>query len=410
MTSTESFNLGSLISASSANQSQGNRIAIGSAIILGTICALVANTLPVFLVVLGRTLSLDETQVGYVALADLGGIATGSAICAMLPSLLARLGWRIVAIAGVALLIVGNVLASQAENYSILVASRSIAGMGAGFTMAIAYAVLAGGSQPARNLALFNVFQLTSAAVGVQYLGTIANSWGAQGLFLLIAAISVSGGALCYFLPRSGSNTPASLAHDVSVNPERISGPGWLAIIAALLHFVGTGAIFGFLAYMGIAWGGDPQMVESSLSTVMLAAIAAAVTSAFVGARYHFLRPLVAGYAILLIAIALLFAINPVGQFVALAALFGFGWNIVMPFQFAAVTNADPSDSAAMLVNASTLGGVAIGPAIAGNFVTGDYGVIIMGSFAALVASLALLTLALKWHQSTAPRKLMPRT
>lgn len=402
MTSNQSVDAGSLISAPSADQSRGNRIAIGSAIVLGTICALVANTLPVFLVVLGRTLSLNEAQVGYVALADLGGIAMGSVICALLPSLLARLGWRLVAMMGLGLLIVGNLAASQAGHYSILLVARSVAGTGAGFTMAIAYAVLAGGSHPARNLALFNVFQLASAAIGVQYLDTIADVWGAQGLFLLITLFSVLGTSLCYLLPRAGREVAAALLDDAPVNPERISGPGWLAITAALLHFVGAGAIFGFLAYMGIAWGGDPATVESGVSTAMLSAIVAAIISAVVGSRFHFLLPLLAGYAILLLAVALLFVIQPVAQFAILAALFGFGWNIVMPFQFAAVTHADRSDSAAMLVNASTLGGVAIGPAIAGNFVTSDYGVIIVGSFAALAMALALLLLALKWHRSGA--------
>lgn len=399
MTFNQSVDAAKLIAAPGPDQDRRHRLAIGSAIILGAICALVANTLPVFLVVLGRTLSLSETQAGYIALADLGGIAAGSVMCALLPSVLARLGWRMIAAAGVALLIAGNIAASQAESYPILVAARSVAGIGAGFTMAIAYAILAGGSHPARNLALFNMFQLASAAIGIQYLGTIAGLWGAQGLFLVITAISVMGAGLCYLLPEAAHRVSAAFLDDAPGNPERTSGPGWLAIVAALLHFVGTGAIFGFLAYIGIAWGGDPETVETSLSTVMLAAIAAAVISALAGARFHFLRPLCAGYAILLTAIALLYAFHPVAHFVFFASLFGFGWNIVMPFQFAAVTHADRSDSAAMLVNASTLGGVAIGPAIAGNFVTSDYGVIIMGSFGALVLALALLLLALKWSR-----------
>jgi predicted MFS family arabinose efflux permease len=382
--------------------SGGQRLAIGSAIVLGVLCALVANTLPVFLVVLGRTLSLNEAQVGYVALADLGGIAIGSVMCAMLPSLITRFGWRPVAMAGMVLLIIGNTVASQAGDYAVLLASRLLAGTGAGFTMAIVYAVLAGGNHPARNLALFNVFQLASAAIGVQYLSLIASAWGAQGLFLLISALSALGAGLCYFLPRSGCAETTILSNDNSTTPERISGAGWLAIFAALLHFIGTGAIFGFLAYMGIAWGGDPSAVESSLSTVMLAAIAAAVISAIVGARFHYMRPLLAGYVVLLVATILLFTVQPVGQFVVFASLFGFGWNIVMPFQFAAITHADNSDSTAMLINASTLGGVAIGPAIAGNYVTSDYGVIIIGSFVALAMALGLLLLALKWHRAEA--------
>ena len=379
-----------------AERGTGNLLAIAAAILLGALCALVVNTLPVFLTVLGRTLSLDEVQVGYVALADMGGIAAGTILCAMAPVALHRLGWRTVAIAGIVVLIAGNVLASQAQSYSALIAARAIAGSGAGVAMAIVYAVLASGTNDARNLALFNVAQLGSGAIGVQFLGTIAGEWGAGGLFLLIAAISVGGLVLCLALPRTapdGSPTDAA-----AIESRGISGPGWLAILSALLYFAGAGAIFGFLAYMGIAWGGSAPDVESGLSMVLVAGMVGGLVSAFIGSRYHFVRPLIVGYAVLLVAIVLLMIVKPVAGFVLLASLFGFGWNILTPFQFAAVTHADSSNSAAMLVNACTLGGIAIGPAIAGNFVTADFAVVNLGSLIACALSLGLLALALKWH------------
>lgn len=383
-----------------AQRANGNLPAIGAAILLGALCALVVNTLPVFLTVLGRTLSLDEVQVGYVALADMGGIAAGTILCAMLPGLLTRMGWRAVAIAGITVLIAGNVLASQVQGYPALIAARAIAGTGGGVAMAIVYAVLASGTNDARNLALFNVAQLGSGAIGVQFLGTIAEEWGAGGLFLLIAAISVGGLVLCLALPRTAA--VESQPDGAAIETRGISGPGWLAILSALLYFAGAGAIFAFLAYMGIAWGGSAPAVESGLSMVLVAGVAGGLVSAFIGSRYHFARPLMVGYAVLLVAIVLLMTVRPVAGFVALASLFGFGWNILTPFQFAAVTHADSSNSAAMLVNASTLGGVAIGPAIAGNFVTADFAAVNMGSLIACALSLGLLVLALKWHAAQA--------
>ena len=384
----------------STERADGNLLAIGAAIMLGALCALVVNTLPVFLTVLGRTLSLNEVQVGYVALADMGGIAAGTILCAMLPSVLERQGWRSVAIAGILVLILGNVLASLAQTYSALIAARAVAGTGGGIAMAIVYAVLASGTNDARNLALFNVAQLGSGAIGVQFLGAIAGEWGAGGLFGLIAAISFGGLLLCFALPRTAVG---ELLDAASPSETRgISGPGWLAILSALLYFAGAGAIFGFLAYMGIAWGGRAPDVESGLSMVLVAGMAGGLVSAFVGSRWHFAVPLIAGYVILLVAILLLMMFKPVAGFVLLASLFGFGWNILTPFQFAAVTHADSSSSAAMLVNACTLGGIAIGPAIAGNFVTSDFEMVNLGSLVACALSLVLLALALKWHNERA--------
>ncbi len=391
-----------VLSALNDGQNRNKLLTIASAVLLGALSVLVVNTLPVFLTVLGRTLSLSEAQAGYIALADMGGIAFGTICCAMLPSLIARIGWRRVAMAGVSLLIVGNILASQANSYPSLIAARTLAGTGAGISMAMVYAVLASGGHEARNLAMFNVIQLGSGAIGMQFLGAIASGWGAKGLFLLIAGISVLGYLFCLSLPRGARPLPASSPEDVFPHTDRISGPGWLAIASALLYFAGAGAIFGFLAYMGIAWGGEPATVESSLSIVLLAGMAGGVVAALVGSRLHFLRPLYVGYAILFISIVLFITIKPVGQFVLIGSLFGFGWNILTPFQFAAVTHADSSNSAAMLVNACTLGGIAIGPAIAGNFVTVDYALINIGSICACVASLILLLAALKWHTERA--------
>jgi hypothetical protein len=80
-----------------------------------------------------------------------------------------------------------------------------------------------------------------------------------------------------------------------------------------------------------------------------------------------------------------------VQHFVLLGCLFGFSWNIVTPFQFEAVTVVDNSSSAAMLVNGATLGGLAVGPAIAGFLATPDYLTVNSLAFVAVLASFILL-------------------
>jgi MFS family permease len=90
--------------------------------------------------------------------------------------------------------------------------------------------------------------------------------------------------------------------------------------------------------------------------------------------------------------------LQPVAHFLVLGCLFGFGWNIVSPYQFEAVTKIDGSSSAAMLVNAATLGGLAVGPAIAGYLATADFLRTNAFSLTAGVVSLAMIVAALRLH------------
>lgn len=370
-----------------------------AAVLLGALCALVVNTLPVFLTVLARAFALSEQEVGYVALADMGGIAIGTISCALSPQIVSRLGWRKVAFAGIAVFIFGNLLTSQVTSFAPLLLSRAVTGMGGGMTMAIAYAVIADGLDSARDLAVFNVFQLGSGAIGVRLLGPIAGALGPQGLFQIIGGLAICAIPLCFVLPPKHSSSKIETGgqdHAAKVSPV-----GWLSIISAFLYFGGAGAVYGFLAFMGVAWGGDAQSVEAGLSLVLAAGMTGGIVSAVIGSRFDFDRPLYLGYAVFLFSIILLIAFKPVDNFTLFAALFGFGWNILTPFQFAAVTHVDGSSSAAMLVNASTLGGIALGPAVAGNFVTANYDIVNIGALSACIVSLLLLIFALRQYRTT---------
>ena len=70
-----------------------------------------------------------------------------------------------------------------------------------------------------------------------------------------------------------------------------------------------------------------------------------------------------------------------------------------MTYQFEAVTEIDTTSSAAMLVSAGTLGGMAMGPAIAGYLVTADYMLVNLLGLAAFACSLLLMLAAQAVHR-----------
>jgi MFS family permease len=362
-----------------------------SALILGLVAALVVNTLPVFLSVLARSRGLNEVQSGLVAFADMGGIACGTMLCALSPGKIAKYGYRVVALLGTGTLAVANVAAALSGEFHLLLAACAAAGVGSGIAMAVTYAILAEG-HGARDLALFNVVQLASGWLGIPLLDPIAKQHGAGGLFVVLASVTLAAAPLCVALPRAPRATSAQLA----VASERVTHAGWLSILSVFLYFSGAGAIYSYLAFMGVAWGGSPEAVEANLSIIMFAAMMGGVFVAIIGSRFGFRWPLCIGFAALLLSIALLATVQPVKLFLLLGCVFGFAWNIVTPFQFEAVTVVDPSSSAAMLVNAGTLGGFAVGPAIAGFMATPDYLRVNLLALIACVFSLTLLLFLLR--------------
>ncbi len=383
---------------SGRNLTRSQRVA---AISVGVVAALVVNSLPVFLTVLARARGLTESESGLVALADMGGIAIGTTVCAILPSLVQKLTWRGAAAIGLLILCMANVASANAGPIAELLADRLVAGCGSGIVMAITYAVLAQGDG-ARDLAIFNAVQLGGGAIGIPLLEPIASRYGAGGLFGLIAILAAGAVLLCHPLPRGRGDHGA----DATAGQARPSAAGWIAISSVLIYFAGAGAIYAYLSFMGVAWGGKPAEVEFGLSRVLFAAMLGGVAVSIVGARFGIRRSLYVGFAALLLTIACLALVKPVQHFVLLGCLFGFSWNIVTPFQFEAVTVVDSSSSAAMLVNAATLGGLAVGPAIAGFLVTPDYLTVNSLAFVVVLASFILLMGALRvFHRSRVGRE-----
>lgn len=377
---------------------------IGAAVLIGAICNLIMSTLPVYLTVLAHYRALSEAQSGVIALADMGGIALGTSLCALMPKVVVRLTWRRAAVLGLAILLVANLLSIAVTSYVPFLIVRLVGGMGAGIAAAIVFAVLAEGDA-ARQLGMLYTLQMLSGFAAVPVLKPLAARFGLAGIFLAIAGIVVLGLlAAALFFPRESIREEAAEEHHAHAR-EKVTFNGWLSVLSVFVFFCGSGGVYAYLAYMGVAWGLPEASVDTGVSLSLLAAAAGSATTAVIGSRFGYFRPLLLGFAGLLGAMALLLGFKPTVLFIPVVMLFGYAWNIVTSYQFEAVTIIDPSSSAAMLVNAGTLGGLAIGPAIVGATASRDFRLGNGLCLAMCVAALALLLLALARHGALAKRQ-----
>ena len=372
-------------------------ISVVVAIAVGVVGAMVSNTLPAFLAVLARARGLTESQAGLSAMADIGGIAFGMTLCGLLPGLVRRLTWRGAIAGGLLLLMAANLLSIWVVTFGPYLAVRVLAGLGSGVVIAIVYAVLAEGDG-ARSLATYNVGQLATASFAIPFFSKLADTYGISILFMIIAGLAAASLLLVPALPRESVREMAAEEHHGHAK-ETVSLAGWLGIGSVLLMFVGVGSVFGFLSYMGAAWGGDPLQVEGNVSKVVFAGMVGALVVSVVGSRFGYQRPMIIGFLLLLVTAGLFAAFKPVAAFLAIGAVFYFAVNVTMTYQFEAVTEIDTTSSAAMLVSAGTLGGMAMGPAIAGYLVTADYMLVNLLGLATFACSLLLMLAAQAVHR-----------
>lgn len=381
-------------------------LSIGVVILIGVFCALLGNTLPVYLEVLARLRGLSESQAGLTAMADMGGYALGIIGCALLPAVVHRLNWRRTTILGVLLLIATNVLAIGTAAFVPFLVVRFFAGIGAGIATAIVYAALAEGDG-ARFMAFLSAAMLMSASATVPYFSELADRYGVRGLFGMFAGLGVLALLLTPLMPRGSARMPKASPHAQPI-ADKVTLQGWLAVLSVFVHWCGVGAVFGFISSMGTAWGGTEAAVELSVSKMLLAGMVGVILVAIVGSRFGSFRSLMVGYVGLLAALTLLLVLKPLASFLVVCALFGFIYNLMIPYQFEVVTKIDESSGAAMLVSAGMLGGVAIGPAIAGYLVTPDYTWVNGFSIASCALASVLMLVARRWHHSTSQARLAP--
>ncbi len=381
---------------------QPSTIQIIAAIGVGTVASMAANMVPALIATVAQLRGLSESQAGLTAMADNGGYAVGMVGCALLPALVQRLGWRKTTASGLALLIIANLASVVAVSLAPYLIARALAGIGAGIAMSIGFAVFGESKDSARAMASFNVVGLGVPAVGIPYVSVVASQYGLGKLFGIFAGLGALGLLLVPLLPRmSLREAVVEEAHAGHVS-ERITAVGWLAISSALFYSIAMMGVYAYLEFMGSSWGNTQETVEHGVSSTMYASMAAALLASVIGSHFGFLKPLLAGFAGLCVAIAMFLVLKPVAAFLAVCVLFGFSTQLIVPYQFEAVTRVDPSSSAAMMVNAVLMGGLAAGPAIAGYFVTPDYRVVNGMALGGMALSVALMLLALRRH-SRAP-------
>lgn len=362
-------------------RSAGLTSAVWAAVYLGIAAATLPAVLPIMVGVLTENLGFGPVRAGYVASANMVGVALGGLVCTAAAG---RWSWRTLIRGGAAVMIGTNLLTMLVTSFPQVATLRFISGVGEGVVGAVCYAAMGQSRQPARALAFYIAGQGLMGALGMGAIPTVVARAGWPWLFALVSVVA----APAFWLARSVETLHAARDNGTGTERPVVTWLSWYALGGILVFAIGMSAVWAFVERIGHAKGIDLAHLSLSLSASAVANMAGSLLVGFSAHRLGAVAGLTIGCSL---ASAGFFALVGSGNWelylVAVALVF-FAWGFYVPFQFRLLAHVDAGGTRTYLIPLVTGGGVTVGAALGGLLVAhGGTRALCMFGFACVAAS-----------------------
>ncbi len=347
-----------------------------------------------------NNLGFTEEQVGYVASADLFGLAIGAVIAYFV---VAKYDRRYLTIASAAVAIAANLACIYYQSYDVTLYLRLLAGLGAGVYTGIAVATIGGHSRPAFAFGVELFAFAGSQGAELKFLPYLS----IEGMYIAFAAAFVVGLLFITWVPRR----PAEKSLDVEVDVEEPSGEHhvehqhvpryvpWLVLTAVVLTYVNIGAYWTYIELATVDTQASPEWVADMLVYTSVFSVIGCLFAVLLSNRYGLARPLLLTLVFQAsIVLMLIFGITNTTVAISMFA-FNFCWIFVDIYQAATIANVDHSGRFPAMIPAAQGLGNFLGPNIAASVLAWNFGyngVFIMCAMASIAAMLVYLYMYLR--------------
>ena len=333
-------------------------VVLFAAIYINVIGAAVFIVQPGFIQLLVSSFGYGAEQAGYIASAEMWGIALATVL---LNFLIRSVSWRLLLAIACVLIILGNmasIIAVSAIDFSLW---RFVAGVGSGVMISIGFSIVGLTQNPDRNFGLVIAAVLTYGAVGLFVMPAANELIGIKGIIVFFALLGASVLPLLRYLPVSGD--VHLQADDIIVAvPERHK---YFGIAAVFFYFLGQGVIWAYLFLIGTDGGSSEQSIANSLSLSQLVGIAGAFLAATTGLRYGRIKPIVLGIAGGVVPLLLLFQGADILLYTVAVCIYNFSWSYLHPYLLAAMASFEAGGRIVTYAVSGQMTGLASGPALA---------------------------------------------
>ncbi len=349
-------------------------------------------------------LGFTEVEVGRVAGADLGGLAIGAVLTALV---VANMNRRVLVLISVAIAVSANAACLVMVSYEQVLWLRLIAGIGSGIYTAVAIATLSGTSRPARAFNLMLFAFAFSQALEMYFLPQLSMN----GIYLVFIGCYVFGLLFLHWVPPH----PVDKSLDVEIEVEDSGGEHhvehthvpayvpWLVLGAMVATYINIGAYWTYIELASLASEASPTWVSQLLVYTSFFSIIGCLVATVISNRFGLARPLLMTLVLQAIIVGMLAGgINNTNILISMFS-FNFLWIFIDVYQMSTVANVDHSGRfAALMPGAQGLGQI-LGPNIAASILAaglGYQGVFIMCALASLTGMLIYLFMYLRLRRT----------
>ena len=304
-------------------------------------------------------LAFSEAQAGYIASAEMFGIAFTTLLLIFIET---RVDWRRLTVLCLIVATAGNLLSLSLEDFESLAAVRFFTGMGSGGLMSLTFAMMGLTDKSDRNFGFIITWVLSYGALGILVMPTALATIGMDGVLLFFALFNASGLYFVRHLPRSG-------VHHLDLSTPgkpRYSRPlKGLSLLAILVYNTAIGIVWAYLFLLGLEAGIAGQTVANVLTVSQFLGIAGAFVAVVLQLHLGRIIPLQVSIIGTAIGISMLVGEIALVHFVLGVCLFNFLWNLSMPYLLATLASFDRRGRVVIYGIFMQTAGFAMGPFIA---------------------------------------------
>ncbi len=363
-----------------------------AAIALGTLGALMIMMVPGFVMLFGAQSGLDDRRLGFVASWDINATA---ATIGLSTFLITRMNWRVLALIGMALMLIGNAYTAASHDYLQMVIARVGTGLGEGFAIAVSFAALGSAAKPDRAFGIYLVVGLTVSAALLAILPALQAAVGSTAIFCAVAALALM---TCAVLPWLPSQSPALSGHGSGTftfsRALSVSG-----LAGVFLYFIAQGALWSYFERIGAASAVAPASIGEAMGLSSFAGVGGALLAVFVASRFGRLLPLVGSGVVSILSFWMLRGHVTATALIVAGILFNFAWNLAQPLLSGVCAEADSKGRVVVAMGCIQTIGFGLGPALAATVLAGhDFSPVVWLSTAVLALSLLVVFAGVRAH------------
>ena len=313
-----------------------------------------------------------------------------------------RINWRIAALIAVAAVVIGNILTIYLADPTAITVTRFFVGfVGEGTAFALGLTIISDTKETDRNFAYVIAAQVAFGVITLLTLFRLSamfNSIG--GIYIPLAAFAALSLIMLRFIPDGGAK---EVQQAQQVQAASMASP-LVGLLVMLIWCTGLGAVWAFMALMGVAAGLESTSAGDALAVSSAVAILGALAASAMGDKFGRLAPVSIALIMQAIMISMLTGEMSFLRFAATAAIFQIFWNLTGPYIMATIAGSDASGRAAVLIPAAQTGGFFLGPYIAAQLVTEQnlFPANALGIAGCLISLVIFVPLVLRINKTTA--------